>query len=109
MYLCFTGTSLDLPLGLWPSGKLYSSVKKDYSANDSLIGRAYKQASAIVGGKAIASENSELFFVDPNDTVLSQLLAVINIGEDLVNKGIDYWIGVKTSPHEELALVYPEV
>ena len=88
---------------------MYSSVKKGYNANDSLIGRAYEEESAIVGGKAIASENSALFFVDPNDTVVSQLLAVINIGEDLVNKGIDNWIGIKTSPHEELTLVYSEV
>ena len=62
-----------------------------------------------MGGKAIASENSALFFVDPNDTVLSQLLAVTNIGEDLVNKGIGNWIGVKTSTHEGPNLVYSEV
>ena len=62
-----------------------------------------------MGEEAIASKDPVLSFVDPNDTVLSQLLAAINIGGDLVTKGIDNWVGVKTIPHEGFTLFYSEI
>lgn len=84
----------------------FSSVKKDYSANDSLFGRGYKEGSAIVGGKAIVSENHVSFFIDPNDTILSQLLAAIDIGKDLFNKSIDNCFDVKTKSHGGLSPIF---
>ena len=83
----------------------FSSVKKDYSANDSLIGRGYKEGSAIVGVEAIASENPLLFLIDPTDTVLSKLLAAIDIVKNLFTKSIDNCFDVKTKAHGGLTLL----
>ena len=84
----------------------FSSFKKDYSANDSLFGRGYKRGSAVVGEKAIVSGNHVSFFIDPNDTVLSKLLAAIDIGKDLFNKSIDNCFDVKTKSHGGLSPIF---
>lgn len=54
-----------------------------------------------MGGKAIVSENPGLFLIDPNDTVLTKLLAAIDIGGDLATKSIDNCFDVKTKAHGE--------
>ena len=59
-----------------------------------------------MGGKALVSEDPVLFFIDPNDTVLSKLLAAIDIGKDLFNKSIDNCFDVKTKSHGGLTPIF---
>ena len=59
-----------------------------------------------MGEKAINSGNHVSFFIDPNDTVLSELLAAIDIGKDLFNKSIDNCFDVKTKSRGGISPIF---
>jgi len=89
--------------------KVIAWIKGGIDAFDNIVSLfhwGYKQGSAVVGEKAIVSGNHVSFFIDPNDTVLSKLLAAIDIGQDLFNKSIDSCFDVKTKSHGELSPIF---